>query len=193
MSSSKIQSQPVLYKCWLQPGGFKSFPACFLPLLTWAHEGVPRCTLSSGNPCVWDNCPAEPRYQTAPNLYAKYSHRINPISSEILVLLKEQCCFQVNVRWPLLSIAVELCGYCSLRYEYSLSLPGFKTSHLCSGWTNLQKCPKADGPCEPVHHCEWRKRCWEGKEMVFYDIALTFWVLPVICSAEQCSEWAKRS
>lgn len=34
---------------------------------------------------------------------------------------------------PLLSVAVELCGYCALKYEYSLSLPGFKTSHLCSG------------------------------------------------------------
>lgn len=185
MSSSKIQSQPVLHKCWLQPGGFKSFPALLLPLLTWAHEGVPRCTLSSGN-LVFDITVLlqSPGVKLLQIYLRKYSHRINPISCEILVLLKEQCCFQVNVRWPLLSIAVELCAYCILKHEYSLSLPGFKTSHLCSGWANLQECPKADGPCEPVHHCEWRKWCWEGKEMFFCDIALKFWALPVICSAE---------
>lgn len=34
VSSSKIYSKLVLYKCWLQPGGFKSILAYLLPLLT---------------------------------------------------------------------------------------------------------------------------------------------------------------
>ncbi|XP_071673117.1 unconventional myosin-XIX isoform X3 [Patagioenas fasciata] len=47
MSSSKIQSKLVLYKCWLQPGGFKSISACLLPLFTRAYERVPWCTSPS--------------------------------------------------------------------------------------------------------------------------------------------------
>lgn len=34
MSSSKIHSKLILYKCWLQPGGFKSISTHLLPLFT---------------------------------------------------------------------------------------------------------------------------------------------------------------
>lgn len=99
MSSSKIYCKLVLYKCWLQPGGFKPISAYLLPLFTWAYERVPCCSSPPGNPYVWNNCPpAEPRFQVLQNLYMskiilkdKTHFYWNMSSTKRAVLFSDKC------------------------------------------------------------------------------------------------------